>query len=429
MLAVATIAVAQLAACSDSVLQPTASPHPVPAVRHADVIPGSPNLIVNGSFEATTSPHVPGWSTFCQGSTALPGWSIGGTDCVDVHWGENNVHWTNIPDGQQALDLNGSGVGAVLSQAVAGTKAGHTYRLSLDVSDNPACAPAVVKADVRFGGAFVTTIERSTTNSPIANMTWDHHEYTLTAPTDDATLSFTATVFTSCGIVLDHIQLVEEDVTPPAITYDISGTAGENGWYTSTVVVTWHVKDDDSPVTSAPCDPVTIDTDTPDFHATCSATSAGGSSSASVDIARDATAPTFTFSPDGGSFAATDNVAISCTASDALSGVANPTCAGVNAAAYTFGPGTHTVNATATDNAGNTGSGSTTFTVTVSEASLCSLVNAWVTNAGNATSLCVKLKQKSSKAFVNEVGAQTGKAVPADKAPILISFAQALLDH
>ena len=221
---------------------------------------------------------------------------------------------------------------------------------------------------------------------------------------------------------------VPSDVTPPVITPTITGTLGNDNWYTSDVEISWDVSDDESAITSPACTATLVDTDTPEQTASCSATSAGGTADAEVTVKRDATAPVIGYTGNTGAYTVDQNIAIDCDASDAQSGLASDTCVDVNAPAYTLSLGGHNLSADAEDNAGNTNTASTAFTVSATDASVCALVKSWVTNRGVANSLCVKLGQKSSRSFVNEVNAQTGKHVPADKAPILIGLAVALLD-
>ena len=90
----------------------------------------------------------------------------------------------------------------------------------------------------------------------------------------------------------------------------------------------------------------------------------------------------------GGAFSAARMVLrCCCTAADSLSGVASTTCANVSGTAWSFGPGPHTFSATATDNAGNIGGGSTTFTVVVSSAALCTLTGQFVDGSANYQAL------------------------------------------
>jgi hypothetical protein len=107
----------------------------------------------------------------------------------------------------------------------------------------------------------------------------------------------------------------------------------------------------------------------------------------------DRTAPTVTYTSNAGSYALMSMVAITCTAADGLSGVASSTCADISGPAYTFGPGTSTFSASATDNAGNTGTGSTSFTVAVTQSQLCKLTTQLV--KGSARYQALKPAQKA----------------------------------
>ena len=163
------------------------------------------------------------------------------------------------------------------------------------------------------------------------------------------------------------------DTTAPTITAQVSGTLGNNGWYTSNVTVSWTVTDAESAVTSqSGCEATTVSSDTAGQTLTCEATSAGGTGSASVTIKRDATAPTLapTVSPNpvllNGSAAATPN------ASDGRSGVASQSCGPI----ATSSVGSQSVSCTATDNAGNTSTVPAAYTVTYAFSDFSSPVDA-----------------------------------------------------
>lgn len=116
------------------------------------------------------------------------------------------------------------------------------------------------------------------------------------------------------------------DTTPPAITSDIAGALGDNGWYTGNATVTWTVADPDSEVyVRTGCDPVTINADTAGRTLTCSATSDGGTTSRSVTVKRDATPPTAAANAAPAPNAAGWNaqpVTVSFSGTDTVSGVA-----------------------------------------------------------------------------------------------------------
>lgn len=111
--------------------------------------------------------------------------------------------------------------------------------------------------------------------------------------------------------------------------------------------------------------------------------------------------------------------------------------ADVSVPAYTFSLGSHTLSATAQDVAGNVGSGSTTFTVGVTYASLEALISAFSTSTDVATGLNDKVQAAEAaknatartaqpNAFENQLSAQTGKAITAAQAQILLSLERAL---
>jgi hypothetical protein len=81
----------------------------------------------------------------------------------------------------------------------------------------------------------------------------------------------------------------------------------------------------------------------------------------SLTVKLDKTPPTITFSGNSGTYSILGTVSITSSASDNLSGVASSTCQSISGPAYNFTPGTNSFSATATDNAGNTVTGTTTL--------------------------------------------------------------------
>ena len=155
-------------------------------------------------------------------------------------------------------------------------------------------------------------------------------------------------------------QEPSSDATPPVITPNVSGTLGDNGWYTSTVTVSWTVSDAESAVTSPACPSTTISADTPGETVSCSATSAGGKNSQEVTIRRDATSPAMTPNVSPSSVLLNGSATATPNASDAMSGVASASCSAINTATA----GSKTVACTAKDNAGNVANASATYRVT-----------------------------------------------------------------
>jgi len=154
----------------------------------------------------------------------------------------------------------------------------------------------------------------------------------------------------------DACDTTDADTTPPVITPSVTGTLGNNAWYTSDVTVSWAVTDAESAISaSIGCGPSSVSTDTSGATFTCSATSEGGISSQSVTVKRDATKPTVSFgsttpAANGNGWSSTD-VSFSYTAGDATSGVAS---AMPGSPAVVTGEGVALLNAvTVIDQAGN----------------------------------------------------------------------------
>ena len=162
-----------------------------------------------------------------------------------------------------------------------------------------------------------------------------------------------------CGsgfVLADRALGMALDATPPVVTPVLSPATpdGADGWYSGPVSVTWNVTDGDSPVVSlspgcaaaSPGDgPTTL---------TCSATSAGGTTTVPITIKRDSTPPTTPVIAGLAhrTYETTDlpqNPALRCSASDPTSGVASCVVSGFKTSA-----GHHTLMAVAVNDAGLT---------------------------------------------------------------------------
>ena len=162
---------------------------------------------------------------------------------------------------------------------------------------------------------------------------------------------------------------------------------------------------------------------------TCAATSAGGTGTQSVTIKRDTTKPTVTYGAHPASYTFDQTVAITCTAADPTpgSGLASTTCKDVNAPASSFALGANTVSAAATDNAGNVGTGQTSFTVTVTPSSLAAVTLADIEGSAKFTALPAKEQAKIralGAAIVQELGTMPPNLTPAQKARIVKAYTE-----
>jgi hypothetical protein len=167
--------------------------------------------------------------------------------------------------------------------------------------------------------------------------------------TNDAGLESSPSTFTVTVNFVDN--------TPPVITHSISGTAGDAGWYTSDVTVTWTVTDPQSTPTS--CAPDTLTE--PGGTATCTATSQGGSTTDNVTVKIDKTKPTLNV-PSVVNDSTTDPAGKSVTFTVTSDGTV--TCSPASGSHFPIG--TTPVSCTARDQAGNT-AGPASFNVNLTK--------------------------------------------------------------
>jgi fibronectin type 3 domain-containing protein len=238
-------------------------------------------------------------------------------------------------------------------------------------------------------------------------------------------------------------QLVQLTMPKPTISASASPAANAAGWNNTSVTVSFACVDPLSAIVGGCPAPVVLATEGADQSVSRSATTEGGLSLsagvANIDI--DLTNPTVTYAGGKASYQVDELVSITCTAADALSGLAaSTTCANVNGPAYSFGLGPHTFTATATDKAGNTASSSVTFTVGVSYTSLCNLSRQFSSNHGIGTALCALLrvaevadahrypfgKKLALAVYEQLVRSQSGKTLTAAEAATLIALSKGL---
>lgn len=185
-----------------------------------------------------------------------------------------------------------------------------------DRTDCPDPAPTVSSTETQR--ASVTITAPSAPGTYTYEAAWDIGATGSTVPGSQPDIN-------GSKVTATYTVTVPADTTAPVITPHVSGTLGDNGWYTSDVTVTWDVVDNESTISSKTgCDSTTITSDTTGTTLTCSATSAGGTASKSVTIKRDATAPSVQCEPVPTGWQAS-NVTINCTASDATSDLADAT--------------------------------------------------------------------------------------------------------
>ena len=325
---------------------------------------------------------------------------------------------------------------------------GVPLNLSLSLSDDIVVNMVGVQNPylaIRLRDGNGTTFSWSTSNLAVGTNLFPLSSFQGLTAADAANIdgiSFEGSANTASGDVASLFAIKPGDTTPPTAAPTQTPAANSYDWNNTDVTVNWNWSDSGSGVNPNECTQTSMSSGQGagiTLAATCS-DNAGNVATASYTVNVDKTPPVVTYSGNSGSYSVAQSVEISCSASDALSGIASDSCATISGPAWSFGLGNHTFSATATDKAGNLGSGSASFTVTVDYKSLCTLAGEFASRSGVSNSLCVKLDAASAaaargqtkagandiRAFDNEVAAQAGKALTSDQAKLLTTFAAAL---
>lgn len=297
-------------------------------------------------------------------------------------WYTSNVQLTWTVADPESRITSKSGCGSV---SVTADTAGVTYTCSATSRGGSASKSVTIKRDTRAPTATVsapasgasyalnravnanytcadTTSGVASCAGPVANgavvdtASPGAKSFAVTA-TDNAGKTYTRTVsYTVLG-----------DNTPPKITPTVTGTLGANGWYTSAVGVSFAVSDAESAISaSSGCDAANVASDTAGTTFTCSATSGGGTSSQSVTVKRDATAPTINIvaPANGAAYPQGQALTAAYSCQDPVSGAASCVGTVANGGAIslsTTGSATFTVNAA--DQAGNKAASAVAYSV------------------------------------------------------------------
>jgi hypothetical protein len=234
--------------------------------------------------------------------------------------------------------------------------------------------------------------------TPITWLTAENHIVSINNQTGTSTIS--PTLSEGVGAMYFETAGTPPDTSPPTTSIALSPAPNGAGWNNTDVSVNLSATDPDGVADVATVQysaagaqtiaPTVVAGSTASFTLTAEGVTtvtyfakdkAGNTEAAHTQVVRiDKTPPTVTYTGNATTYTIDQTVSITCTAVDppnangtAGSGLALSTCVNVSGPAYSFPLGSNTFSASATDVAGNTGSGSTTFTVQVTFAGLCNL--------------------------------------------------------
>lgn len=233
------------------------------------------------------------------------------------------------------------------------------------------------------------------------------------------------------------------------VSLNLTASQNSDGWDVRNVTYTVNgvqTSVPQAPGTDSASVPVTVQQEGQTQVAVTATDSAGNTSApVTLTVTMDKTAPVVTFAGNAATYTADQTVAITCTSTDALSGIASTSCSNINKPAYSYPLGVNTVSATATDNAGNTTTANVTFTVKstptafinvltqfVSQsnplaATIIKKYSALITQLVNATATNnPKLKTAVVNLIVTAINADTGTVFTQSQATTLIGLVKAL---
>ncbi len=149
------------------------------------------NVEINGSFESAPA-GVYNYTTLYAGSTALPGWTIGGGIKV------MNSSYKTAAQGTKSVDLNGNGAGSVSQMVPTVVGAGYTVRFAL--ANSPNCATTWRYGTVTYGPSSASISN--------ASGTWSYRSYTFNATSTSSLIKFESTsTGVACGLAIDNVTV------------------------------------------------------------------------------------------------------------------------------------------------------------------------------------------------------------------------------
>lgn len=183
--------------------------------------PAFADIEVNGSFEDGAA------GTYEAGSAAVPGWTIVAGN-VDVFGGD-----FVIPDGQQILDLAGSGAAAqpaTIQQQVP-TEADVTYIVSWSYGahgDGDSCGGEERTGDFYVGDTLLSSMAATWAGATDPN--WQQTSVSFVGTGAPVTLTFVNTTTEAppaCGLAIDNIVMAQDTEVPlvdPRVAALVLGT-------------------------------------------------------------------------------------------------------------------------------------------------------------------------------------------------------------
>lgn len=302
-----------------------------------------------------------------------------------------------------AVDQNPLGVAVNPNTGRTYVTNGYTYTVSVLIEEDttaPEISATVTPAPNTSGWSNSDVSLQWTLSDPgsgIASSTGCDAS-TFTADTSGTSMTCSAT--NGAGLSASRSVTVKIDKSAPTITANATTAGGAyaaGSWTNQAVTVHYSCADALSGVATCTGDEVfSAEGSIPGTSGTATDNAGNASSAAFGPIQIDRTAPTIAFSGNAGTYEVDQIIAITCSAADTGSGIAATTCPMVAerpATAYVMtSTTTATLMATAADNAGNSTTAATSFTVAVTADGICRLS----ASLSHADSVCGRIRSIAS---------------------------------
>jgi choice-of-anchor C domain-containing protein len=159
----------------------------------------------NGSFENGSVPNTCNVYNLPVGDTTITGWTVN----------QGNIDWEGPPpcgwtasNGNNSIDLLGSGFSIGGIEQTFDTIPGQTYQVSFDLAGNYGGPPTVKPLTVTVAGV-TQSYTFDTTGKSGGNMGWTTKTFTFVANSSSSTLSFVCNVgfVTNAGAAIDNVRV------------------------------------------------------------------------------------------------------------------------------------------------------------------------------------------------------------------------------
>jgi hypothetical protein len=324
---------------------------------------------------------------------------------------------------------------------------------------NPAFGAVTLSAPAPKGGVVVALSVAGSSAATPATVTVSEGDTIAAFPiTTEVVSSATSGVITATLSDVSRTATLAIEPIPsaaPKTNAFVTPTPTSYGWNNTDVTVALRaegrgVAEIHYSLTGAQTGSGTLPGGTADFHVTAEgvttitffARNPDGQTEAAktLTVRIDRTPPVITYSGNQGTYSIEQGIHIGCSATDALSGIADDTCENFDSIAWLYSRTEPTVlESAAVDKAGNLATASTYFFVRLNPKALMVLTQQATPKAKVAKSLCSKLESilgkkkisararaKAIASFLKAVKKERGRSLAADKADLLLRLAAEL---